>query len=251
MTESQAPTQTHLGLTSLVCLHAAICCLSLVYVARFNYSGFFDPAMFHMFYDPDRLSSAVPIVAAFVLIALLFGFARFSFGYFVGFYFYTMVLGYLWLNCFSDLNYDHQLGALSATISVIAFLVPALLITAPIRQPFTLPEKWVGVLLALILMLGTVAVAAGAFYNFRFVALANIYDYRDKLEFPAGLRYSIGIVSTTLLPFAFACFVARRERWQAGAVLLLLLLFYPDHAEQDRAVHAVLAGRHGGAVEAF
>jgi hypothetical protein len=37
----------------------------------------------------------------------------------------------------------------------------------------------------------------------------------------------IGITSNALLPFAFACFVVRRNIWRAGAVLLLLLLFYP------------------------
>ena len=30
-----------------------------------------------------------------------------------------------------------------------------------------------------------------------------------------------------MLPFAFACFVERKDVWRAGAVLLLLLCFYP------------------------
>jgi hypothetical protein len=37
----------------------------------------------------------------------------------------------------------------------------------------------------------------------------------------------IGIISTTLLPFAFAGFAARKAYWRAGIVLLLLLFFYP------------------------
>ena len=41
------------------------------------------------------------------------------------------------------------------------------------------------------------------------------------------LNYVIGITSNALLPFAFACFVGRRDIWRAGAALLLLLLFYP------------------------
>ena len=41
------------------------------------------------------------------------------------------------------------------------------------------------------------------------------------------LNYVIGITSNALLPFAFACFVGRRDVWRAGAALLLLLLFYP------------------------
>ena len=41
------------------------------------------------------------------------------------------------------------------------------------------------------------------------------------------LNYFIGITSTALLPFAFACFVERKDFWRAGAVLLLLLCYYP------------------------
>ena len=37
----------------------------------------------------------------------------------------------------------------------------------------------------------------------------------------------MGATSNALLPFAFACFVDRGNRWRAAAVLLLLLLFYP------------------------
>jgi hypothetical protein len=70
-------------------------------------------------------------------------------------------------------------------------------------------------------------IIAGAIYNFKIVAIEDIYSYRDNLDFPAGLRYAIGITSTTLLPFAFACFVARRNIWRAGAALVLSLLFYP------------------------
>ena len=68
-----------------------------------------DPAPFHIFYDPARLHIAVAVVAAFALVSVAFCFARFSFGYAVGFYFYTMISGYLWLNCFTDLNYDHRI----------------------------------------------------------------------------------------------------------------------------------------------
>jgi hypothetical protein len=35
------------------------------------------------------------------------------------------------------------------------------------------------------------------------------------------------MTSNALLPFAFACFVARENRWRAAAVLLLFLLLYP------------------------
>jgi hypothetical protein len=67
-------------------------------------------------------------------------FARFSFGYFVGFYFYTMILGYLWLNCFSQFNYSHPIAGASAAVSAIVFLLAAVLITSPIRRLYALSE---------------------------------------------------------------------------------------------------------------
>ena len=54
-----------------------------------------------------------------------------------------------------------------------------------------------------------------------------MYKFRAGLEFPALLRYSIGMTTGALLPFAFACFVERGNRWRAGIVLLLILLLYP------------------------
>jgi hypothetical protein len=124
-------TSERLRLAFLICSHIALSCVSLVYVAEIR-TGF------HILYDPSRLYGAMAAVIAFAAVAWLFTFADFSFGYLVGFYLYTMVLGYLWLNCFSDLDYDHRLFGLSAAISAIAFLLPALLITAPIRQIYAM-----------------------------------------------------------------------------------------------------------------
>jgi hypothetical protein len=138
-----------------------------------------------------------------------------------------MVLGYLWLVEFSKFHYDHTLAIASALVSALAFLVPVLFITSPIRQRFVLSARALDNLLSLILILAAATIAAGAFYNFRLVGLADIYSFRGELEFPAWLRYTIGVTSNALLPFAFACFVARGNRWRAAAVLPLLLLFYP------------------------
>ena len=54
-------------------------------------------------FDKARLYAAVLNVALFATVAVLFAFSRFSFGYFLGFYFYTMILGYLWLVEFSQI----------------------------------------------------------------------------------------------------------------------------------------------------
>jgi hypothetical protein len=138
-----------------------------------------------------------------------------------------MISGYLWLNCFSDLNYDHKLAALSAAVSAVTFLVPALFIVLPIHQVYSMSASAFDRLLTVILLLAAAAVITGALYNFRIVGIENIYDFRDRMESPAIINYSIAIASGALLPFAFAGFIARKAYWRAGAALLLLLLVYP------------------------
>lgn len=211
----------------LIGIHIIVCCVSLVLVAYCRIPTDLKPDKFHIYFDPSRWYVAAATVAAFAVVALLFVRARFSFGYFVGFYFFTMVLGYLWLNCFSGRNYDHWIGALSAAVSAVVFLLPALFITSPLRQIHALTAKSFDRLLTCLLVLGIAAIAIGAAYNFRFASLAAMNDYRATLAAPTGLNYLLSIVSTALLPFAFAGFVAMRAYGRAAAVLVLLLLFYP------------------------
>jgi hypothetical protein len=178
-------------------------------------------------FDETRLYAAMLNVALFAIVSVLFIFSRFSFGYFLGFYCYTMILGYLWIVEFSRFQYDHRLAAVSAFAAALAFLVPVLFVTSPIRQRFVLSARALDHLLSLILMLAGSVVAAGALHYFRLVGIKDIYSFRDEIEFPTWLRYAMGATSNTLLPFAFACFVTRGDRWRAVAALLLLLLFYP------------------------
>lgn len=214
------------GVGVLICLYIVTVCLSMKAITTFS-PNYFSAASFHIFYDPARLPVVAAVVAAFALVGMIFLVARFSFGYLVGFYLYSMILGYLWLNCFSDFNYDHRLAGWSAAFSTAAFLVPATLIVSPAGRTYELPARMFERLLTLILLSSLVTIIAGAIYNFRIVAIEDIYSYRDKLDFPAGLRYAIGITTTALLPFAFACFVVRGNMWRAAAALLLSLLFYP------------------------
>jgi hypothetical protein len=116
-------TADRIRLALLIWFHTVIWCVSLAYVA----DGTVDNVAFHIFYDPDRLPHAVTAVAAFAPVSIAFCFAGLSFGYVVGFYFYTMISGYLWLSCFSDLNYDHGLAGLSAAVSAMALLLRAFL----------------------------------------------------------------------------------------------------------------------------
>jgi hypothetical protein len=227
MIQNQPRSRERRGLEILICIHIVVCCASLISIAAYRYPVAFDPTTFHIFFEPSRWYVAAAAVAAFALVASLFASAKFSFGYFVGFNLYTMVLGYLWLNCFTDLKYDHWTAGLSAAASAVAFLMPALFITSPVRRSFVLSEAGFDRLLTFILLLATVTVATGAAYDFRLVSVEDIYDFRDKLESPTILNYLTGMTASALLPFAFAVFAARRAWWRAGVVLFLLLLFYP------------------------
>ena len=209
-----------LVLAILLGCHAVTCCISLALVAPHHFT-------FHIFYDPLQLPGAIAVVAAFAVVAYVFTIVPFSFGYLVSFYFFTVVLGYLWLNSYSDLNYDHRLGGLSAAASWIAFAAPALLIRGPIRQRFSIPPAAFDRFLMLILAVGAATVAVGALYSFKVVSLDDIYDFREDLRLPRLLNYGIGITSNALLPFAFACFVIRRNYLRAALALILMLLFYP------------------------
>jgi hypothetical protein len=208
-------------LIPLLGLHLVTCCLSLIYVAEI-YGGYKI-----IWYDETRLYAAALSVAPLAVFSVVFAFARFSFGYLVGFYSYTMVLGYLWLSEFSKFQYDHIQASVLAFASALAFLVPALFVTRPFKQRLVLSARAMDNLLSFILVLAAAIIAIGAFHNFRLVGIAEIYGFRGELKFPTWLNYAIGATSNVLLPFAFACFVVRGSHWRAAIVLLLLLLFYP------------------------
>lgn len=208
-----------LGLALLLLLHITASCWSLVYAA-----GAFPGIIT---FDKTHLVLALLSLVPFAIVSILFVISRFSFGYFLGFYFYTMIVGYLVLVEFSQLPYDRPLAKISIFLSGLAFLAPVLFITSPVRQRRVLSVRGHDLLQSLILILGATIVAVGASYNFKIANLSDIYKFRAGLEFPALLRYAIGIMSNALLPFAFASLVARGNHWRAGAALTLILLFYP------------------------
>ena len=98
-----------------------------------------------------------------------------------------------------------------------------------VTDPTTIliPARLFDRLLTYSLLVAAATIAIGAIYNFRFVPLGRIYDFRAGLEFPLLLSYWMGMMSNALLPFAFGCFAVRRNYWRAGVTLVLLLLFYP------------------------
>src|SRR5579871_1510788 len=97
------------GPALLIFLHILICCASLFYV-MYYYSYLLQTTDI----DERRLCAALLNAAAFALISVIFVGARFSFGYILGFYFYTIVLGYLWLVEFSQHQYEQTLATISA-----------------------------------------------------------------------------------------------------------------------------------------
>ena len=217
----KAPTHSETALLALVYLHVAACCVSLFYVT-FHYSGYQI-----LKYDAAQLLPALLTVAPLAASAFVFAWAPFSFGYLLGFGFYTMILGYLWLSRSSTLDYDHTLGNISAVVSLVAFLAPALFMTAPIEHPLRLSKVGLERLLLLVLAVSLLVIIVGAFFNFRLVGMADIYAFRGQLEFPAFLRYAMGNWVNALLPFAFACYLVLGKPLRAFATLVLLCLFYP------------------------
>lgn len=205
--------------TSLILVHLAVGCISLVCVAL-------DYPEYHIFFRKEMLLAAVASIAAFAILTVLFARARFSFGYFAGYYLFIMIGGYLWLNSFSQFGYNHRLSGLSAATAAAAFLLPALY-QPTVPRLLTLSPQAFDWLLTLILPFSAAVVAIGACFNFRLVALGDIYTYRDGLSAPTFVNYLVGITSTALLPFVFACYASRGNFWRAVAVLVLLLLFYP------------------------
>ena len=214
------PTPSRASLALLIGLHIITCCVSLIYLS-------YGYANYQIYYDSALLKGALIAVAAFSALAYLFLLTPFSFGYFVGFYFYTMTVGYLWLNCFSRFEYNHWLSGISAAVSMIAFLLPALFMHRPIRRRFEMNVATFDRIVLLILAIGLATALLGAVYSFKIVSLSHMYDFRGAISMPRPLYYLIGISSNALLPFAFAYYVVQSRYFPACFTLILLLLFYP------------------------
>jgi hypothetical protein len=213
-----------LRLTLLICVHIVISCVSLVYIAGYDLPGFYPPAPFHIFFVPAQWYVAAGVVAAFALVSSFFIFAGFSLGYFAGFYLYTMILGYLWLNCFTDLSYDHRSAGLSAAASAVAFLLPALFFSAPVRQRYVLTARSFDRLLMCLLRQTQRPADRKLFGHDGFERLVAVRVCR--------LCGNQGVL-------------ARRHRSGCFAVVL------SDLAEQDRLAYTALACRHAGGFKTF
>ncbi len=217
--------QSHsrLGPALLLYVHIVVCCLSLIYVAEF-YSGYKIVR-----FDQSRLYAAALNIAPFALVSILFTFSRFSFGYFLGFYFYTMILGYLWLVTFSQFYYDHALAThFSFWLRLGIPRARAVHHVADQANGIPCRRGRSMILLSFILILAALIVAVGAFYNFRLVGIADIYSFRDELDFPDVAEHTQWAQRRTRccrshLPASSRVAIGGERRW----CWLLLLLFYP------------------------
>lgn len=222
MEKAAASTRAPAGVLLLIalCLSVIVQCGSLLLVTE--HFGYFD-----MYFD---ISKPIFIVCSLLLFSgasMLFLCARFSFGYVVGYAFLITVMNFIWLNYFSRLYYDHEIAGVVVAASLLLFLLPALLLGATARRrmeiaplPFLLLVRSAGVV-----FIATILFAAR--YNFRLVGLANIYEFRNQIEFPTVLSYLINMSINVIGPFIFACQIERKRYLGAFAIAAILLMFYP------------------------
>ena len=124
--------RSNVALSILIFFYPILCCASFIKVADYQST---------VLYDARHVFHAAIVVAVFSVFSFLFVVARFSFGYFVGFSLYTMILGFLWLENFSKFHYNYRLAGISAIASALLFLLPALLIDTPVKQVFALSTR--------------------------------------------------------------------------------------------------------------
>jgi hypothetical protein len=201
------------GLAVLLALYPAISCISLASLGIGNQDAHLLNAIAGTF-----------LMAGFVP---LFLWARFSFGYFVGFSFYGMITGFIWITYFSGLKYDYAQARLSAIASLLMFLLPILFITTPLKRRIALSPQTMNRLLILMLGFAAVVLAWNGRYGIAFVGIHEAEKLRATFIRPAALDYITGFVTAALLPFAFAFFALQRRYYLAAISILLIASFYP------------------------
>lgn len=164
---------------------------------------------------------------------------NFQFGYILSFYFFLMIFGFLWINQATRLEYDRVSAGMAAAASALAFGLPALLIGRPVVNAIRLPRSAVPIILAIIVGLcGIIIIPFGLYYSTRVFDIQNYEQLRNELlttaklrtsiESPVSLRYAVGITSSALLPFAFACAIEQRRYWFSALILVLLACYFPS-----------------------
>ena len=229
------------GLAALIAFFTIACCLSLA-VGR-------GLSVLHAGTTATALATRSRAAAAFYFVSLPFVFTRFSFGYFVGFNFFTMVLGFLWLSSFSKLHYDHGLAAISAAASAVLFLLPALLINAPVRQVLALTAQNFERLVNAILLLSLATILGASFYNFRLISLADIYDFRNELYFPGACPLPDRNRLQRVVAVCLCLLSGAGSSLESGVHIAAHVALLSDYAEQARLLRTGLVRGGAGSVE--
>jgi len=207
---------------------------TLVYIAVLIESSYSHPE--YRFPFSGGLIWALLTVLLFSGSAIFFLVCEFSFGYALTYYFYLLIAGFLWINQFTTLEYDRLLAGVSAVGSFVAFCVPALLIRQPFRHSKRLPvgAAEFGVFAALLVSALIIFFGVRLGLQYQYLTFDELREellrtakIRASVELPRLLRYCVGIVTSAVLPFAFACFVERRQYWWAALTLLMLASFFP------------------------
>jgi hypothetical protein len=206
--------------SGLIVSFLALLSCSLVLVAGDVHPGF------NMRFDRANLIPAALSVAVLGLAAPLFASSRSPLGFAASFYLLAITAGYLWLSWFTPLQYNHTAARLSAAASWVAFALPALLITRPIKVR-QLSLQQMDRLCAALLAVAAAVAAIGYSLGFRFASMLESEALRATLNFPAWMRYAIPICATAILPFCYAWSITRRRYFMAAVTLAVALSYYP------------------------
>jgi hypothetical protein len=182
--------------------------------------------LFHVGFSDQWVALATVPICLTIAIGAAFVFARFSFGYLVGFYLFVMMAGYFWLNAFSLLSYDHRQALIASAISIVLFLLPALMIRGDIVRP-RLPAAVMNRAPDVILAIAASVLIWCALDDFHLVGFDEMEKYRAAIARPRVVEYAIGNINGALIPFALACAFMRNRKWMVVALCVVSLAYYP------------------------
>lgn len=181
---------------------------------------------FHVGFSEHWAALAIIPIWLTITIGVAFVLADFSFGYVTGFYLFVMMAGYFWLNRFSLLDYEHDQALIASAISVVAFLLPALMMRSDVfrmHMPNTLWDRLPEVILAASSLLLIWCALDGV----RLVGFSQMDEYRAAIVRPRLVQYAIGNTTGALVPFAIACALVRGRKLLVAALCIVSLLYYP------------------------
>ena len=208
----------------LICLHTVICCVSLIYAADATFQVSLDPAPFHIFYDPARL----PVAIAVVRLCRSFDcflFCPFQLRIRRRVLFLHDDIGISLVKLLHRPELRSQIvgafrGRIGGDVSSSG-AVHRVADTSGLRDVGRCVRPAADGHSAA----GCRGGDLGRALQFPHCRHCGHLRFRDRMESPAIVNYSVAIASGALLPFAFAGFIFRKAYWKASAALLLFCSF--------------------------